>query len=236
LGRSSRVRKRRIQVIPSETRLLTGSPVAPQSSSPAQKSASCLHLWQNPPFCLFAHLLESSPRGPGRNTKGSGYLPPGASALAQFGILATSKTFLGLPRRFPFARAFRRPAFTRFAINERSSSATAPRTVKIIFPAGVDVSICSLRLTKAMPRELKVSRTRSSATPTSPSDRRTKPPRHRTCDGAHHQPIELRSLSLAPLTPHVDVLPVSATTQRDAHSIHRNPGAAFPVTAHCLKC
>jgi hypothetical protein len=32
----------------------------------------------------------------------------------------------GLPRRFPFALAFRRPALTRATISERSSSATAP--------------------------------------------------------------------------------------------------------------
>lgn len=54
--------------------------------------------------------------------------------------LTVSRTDLGRPRRFPFARALRKPAFTRSTINDRSSSATAPKTVKTIFPAGVDVS------------------------------------------------------------------------------------------------
>jgi hypothetical protein len=43
---------------------------------------------------------------------------------------AASTVTGGLPRRFPLARAFRRPAFTRSAIRLRSSSAMAPRTVK----------------------------------------------------------------------------------------------------------
>jgi integrase len=45
--------------------------------------------------------------------------------------------------RLPFARAFRNPVLTRSTISPRSSSATAPRTVKNIFPAGVLVSSCS---------------------------------------------------------------------------------------------
>jgi hypothetical protein len=43
--------------------------------------------------------------------------------------------------RLPFARAFRIPALTRSTVSERSSSATAPRTVNTILPAGVEVSI-----------------------------------------------------------------------------------------------
>lgn len=70
-------------------------------------------------------------------------------------ILATSKTFLGLPSLFPFARALRSPARTRSQINERSSSATAPKTVKTIFPAGVEVSTPSVRLTNSTPRAWK---------------------------------------------------------------------------------
>ena len=55
--------------------------------------------------------------------------------------------------RFPFARALRMPALTSSTISERCSSATAPRTVKTIFPAGVEVSICSEKETKSIPRE-----------------------------------------------------------------------------------
>jgi hypothetical protein len=43
----------------------------------------------------------------------------------------------------PFALALRNPAFTRSTIRLRSNSATAPRTVKTILPAGVLVSSCS---------------------------------------------------------------------------------------------
>jgi hypothetical protein len=41
----------------------------------------------------------------------------------------------GLPGRLPLALALRTPALTRSALRLRSSSATAPRTVKTIFPA-----------------------------------------------------------------------------------------------------
>src|ERR1700730_15232050 len=54
-------------------------------------------------------------------------------------ILTASTIFSGRPKRFPFARALRRPALTRSTIRLRSSSATAPRTVKTISPVGVDV-------------------------------------------------------------------------------------------------
>src|ERR1039458_5345704 len=50
-----------------------------------------------------------------------------------------------------FARALRMPALTRSTIKLRSSSATAPRTVKIIFPVGVLVSTFSERDTKSIP-------------------------------------------------------------------------------------
>jgi hypothetical protein len=63
--------------------------------------------------------------------------------------------------RFPFARAFRMPALTRSTINERSSSATAPKTMKTILPAGVDVSTCSEKETKSTPNALNVSKARS---------------------------------------------------------------------------
>jgi len=45
--------------------------------------------------------------------------------------------FLGRPSCFPFERACRKPARTLSTIRLRSSSATAPRTVKIILPVGV---------------------------------------------------------------------------------------------------
>jgi hypothetical protein len=63
--------------------------------------------------------------------------------------------------RLPFARAFRMPALTRSTISDRSSSATAPRIVKTILPAGVEVSICSEKETKSMPNALNVSKARS---------------------------------------------------------------------------
>src|SRR6266481_2312980 len=58
-------------------------------------------------------------------------------------ILARSTLTVGRPSRLPLARALRTPARTRSMIRDRSNSATAPRTVKIILPVGVEVSICS---------------------------------------------------------------------------------------------
>jgi hypothetical protein len=49
------------------------------------------------------------------------------------------------------------PALTRSTIRRRSSSATAPRTVKTILPAGVEVSICSENETKSIPNASNVS-------------------------------------------------------------------------------
>jgi hypothetical protein len=63
--------------------------------------------------------------------------------------------------RFPFALAFRIPAFTRSTIIARSISATDPNIVNTIFPMGVEVSICTDKLTNSMPRALKVSSARS---------------------------------------------------------------------------
>ena len=76
-------------------------------------------------------------------------------------IFVASTILRGLPSVFPLARAFRSPARTRSTIKLRSNSATAPRTVNIILPVGVVVSICSLRLTNAMPSALNVSKARS---------------------------------------------------------------------------
>jgi hypothetical protein len=56
----------------------------------------------------------------------------------------------------PLERALRMPAFTRSTISERSSSATVPRTVKTILPAGVEVSICSENETKSIPNALRL--------------------------------------------------------------------------------
>src|SRR5215831_20814806 len=52
-------------------------------------------------------------------------------------IASLSRSFGGRPSRLPFARAFRRPAFTRSTTSDRSNSATAPRTVNTILPVGV---------------------------------------------------------------------------------------------------
>ncbi len=76
-------------------------------------------------------------------------------------IRKASAVFRGRPSFLPFALAFRSPARTRSAIRLRSSSATAPRTVKIILPVGVEVSTCSDRLTNSMPSALNVSSARS---------------------------------------------------------------------------
>ena len=82
--------------------------------------------------------------------------------MARSRAIRRASTFLaGLPSFLPFARAFLSPAFTRSAISERSSSATAPKTVNTIFPVGVEVSICSERETNSIPRDLKVSSARS---------------------------------------------------------------------------
>lgn len=64
----------------------------------------------------------------------------------------------GLPSVFPLARALRMPDLTHSAIKVRSSSATAPRTVKIILPVGVLVSICSENEMNSMPSALNVSK------------------------------------------------------------------------------
>lgn len=68
-------------------------------------------------------------------------------------------------RRFwkglPFALAFLSPARARSTIKLRSNSATAPKTVNTILPAGVAVSIVSLRETKWMLSEPNVSSTGS---------------------------------------------------------------------------
>src|SRR6516165_6471285 len=53
-------------------------------------------------------------------------------------ILAASTATLGRPILLPLALTFLIPARTRSAIKLRSSSATAPRTVKTIFPVGRD--------------------------------------------------------------------------------------------------
>ena len=52
------------------------------------------------------------------------------------GNLRGIHAFLGTSDRFPLAWAFLRPALTHSTIRVHSSSATAPRTVKIIFPVG----------------------------------------------------------------------------------------------------
>lgn len=66
-------------------------------------------------------------------------------------ILTRSTLTRGRPKRLPLALAFRNPARTRSAIRLRSSSATAPRTVKTILPVGVLVSTFSDNETNSMP-------------------------------------------------------------------------------------
>ena len=63
--------------------------------------------------------------------------------------------------RLPFARALLIPARTHSTISERASSAKAPRTVKTILPAGVEVSICAENETKSIPNALNVPNART---------------------------------------------------------------------------
>lgn len=65
-------------------------------------------------------------------------------------ILAASAFARGRPRRLPFALAFLSPARIRSAIKLRSSSPTAPRTVKTSLPVGVLVSTRSERETNSI--------------------------------------------------------------------------------------
>jgi len=61
-------------------------------------------------------------------------------------ISVTETETRGLPNRLPLARALRRPALTRSTIIERSSSATAASTVKIILPIRVATERIRLKL------------------------------------------------------------------------------------------
>lgn len=119
--------------------------------------------------------------------------------------------------RFPFARPLRSPALTRSTISERSSCATAPRTVKATLPAGVLVSICSPRLTKAIPRELNVSTARSKCETEranrSPDDHHVELPAVRV----GHEAIEPRPL-------------FRRAADADVHvTVSHSPSAAFAV-------
>src|SRR5882724_1787837 len=76
-------------------------------------------------------------------------------------IFAAETGIRGRPNRLPFARALRRPARTRSTMMERSSSDTAPKSVKTILPIGVDVSTCSERLTNSTPKARNVSSARN---------------------------------------------------------------------------
>ena len=67
-----------------------------------------------------------------------------APATLSASISCRSTLTRGRPSVRPFAFALRIPARTLSAISDRPSSATAPRTVNIILPVGVEVSICSL--------------------------------------------------------------------------------------------
>ena len=65
---------------------------------------------------------------------------------------AASTGTRGRPSRVPPLRARFRPMTTRYRINERSNSSTAPMTVNTILPIGVEVSIDSESETKSMPK------------------------------------------------------------------------------------
>ena len=65
---------------------------------------------------------------------------PGKPLLAKAGYRGAVHDHAGTAKPLSFARAFRSPARTRSAIRLRSNSATAPRTVKTMRPAGVAVS------------------------------------------------------------------------------------------------
>jgi len=90
-----------------------------------------------------------------------------------------SRFFGGRPRRLPFARAFRSPAFTRSTMSDRSNSATAPRTVNTVLPVGVLVSTCSLRLKSAdAVKHIFSLSIRSVSLPVSPETQKTTPATH----------------------------------------------------------
>jgi hypothetical protein len=83
--------------------------------------------------------------------------PRSAPGRAMWLFWQRPRRCVGVPSVLPLAFAFLMPARTRSQIRLRSSSATAPRTVKTILPVGVLVSTCSERETKSIPRALKVS-------------------------------------------------------------------------------
>ncbi len=136
--------------------LITGLPAGGRGLSPKSNGGGRTHRCAGSAFCC--RSLESPSctvycaNADSHLLCDFGQLMPWARRQA---IFAPSTASLGRPSRRPLARALRSPARTRSAVRLRSNSATGPRTVKTILPVGVEVSLCSLRLTNAMPIELK---------------------------------------------------------------------------------
>src|SRR5262245_30987019 len=97
---------------------------------------------------------------------------------------------------------------TRSRIKFRSSSATAPMTVKIILPMGVDVSMDSFNETKSMPSELNSSsaRTRCFVDRAKRSNLATRDRIEPPAPRISHQPVQLRSVIFRARDAHIDVL------------------------------
>jgi hypothetical protein len=83
---------------------------------------------------------------------------PGHALLTQGGNSWSIRDDVWPPEVLAFGSRIPESNLTRSTISERSSSATAPSTVNTILPAGVAVSIASLRDTKWMPNEPNVAR------------------------------------------------------------------------------
>ena len=95
----------------------------------------------------------------------------------------------------------------RSTIKLRSSSATAPKTVKTIFPVGVLVSSCSENETKSMPASESFQRSeqmrhRASKPVELPAKDSVEAPAVRV----GHEPIELRPLLLRARDPYIHIL------------------------------
>jgi len=128
-----------------------GSPQDPQGQLGVSSQLLDCTRGKIPPFGFLPRLLEGSARCPVEHWRVRAIFRQERPRLRNSAIRATSRIFLGLPSRLPFAFALRSPARTRSQMRDLSSSATAPRTVNTILPVGVDVSTPSVRLTNSMP-------------------------------------------------------------------------------------
>jgi hypothetical protein len=179
-----------------------------------------------PNWPRFARVLWTRLRATPRASAISRTVRPSARKRAMW---EASTLIFGRPSLFPLARAFRNPARTRSAMSERSHSATAPKTVKTIVPVGVPVSICSLRLTNATPRALKVSRARSGWETERANRSNTLQSRRIADDGRPRPSCLARAASPSRL-----ICQRQRTYRRSpsrvARSIRATPGPAAPVT------